>query len=223
MKNFNGFPVQGIDFLRALQTNNNRDWFEQNKPVFKEHLETPAKAFFAAMKEKLVALSDQSMEGKIFRIYRDVRFSKDKTPYNTYIRMSFVGVNKVATACTSNPGFYFSIDPEQVKLGLGCFEFGKESIATYREKVDDEKTGKALDKLINNLIAKNYQVEGPSYKRVPSGYSSDHSRLELLCRKGLSIWSDKISPDQLHDKKLITQCIKEYRAMLPLYNWLKAL
>ena len=86
---FDGFPKAGTKFLKDLEKNNNREWFEENKPIYKTKLETPAKAFKDGMCEALGELTGSLMGGKIYRFYRDVRFSKDKTPYHTHIRMSF--------------------------------------------------------------------------------------------------------------------------------------
>ena len=131
-KTFQGFPKEGITFLQKLERNNNRDWFQDNKQTFKSSLEQPAKTFLEDMSYRLVSLSGSPMTGKIFRIYRDVRFSKDKTPYNPHIRMSFMRETKQKD-CGEQPMFCFSLEPNKLTLGIGCFEFSKK-IQTLSKK-----------------------------------------------------------------------------------------
>ena len=103
---FQGFHQDGWQFLIELQHNNNREWFESQKDRFKNQLETPAKAFMDSM---IGAMAPEfgALMGKVFRIYRDVRFSKDKTPYNTHVRIAFSTAEEKGH-CGLNPAYFFS-------------------------------------------------------------------------------------------------------------------
>jgi uncharacterized protein (TIGR02453 family) len=220
---FAGFPKEGLVFLKNLKRNNNRDWFQENKSTYKTMVDEPAHSFLEAISDNITKLSGVPMAGKVFRIYRDVRFSKDKTPYNTHIRMSFVRSGADKKKCGEAPMFSISIEPEKLFLGLGYFEFSKNVLPSYQKAVAKDSTGKALEKLIVKMNKKGFEFEGPEYKRVPSSFNKDHPRGDLLRRKGLSLWSEDSIPRELHSSKAIDFCINKYRDMLPFYKWLQAL
>ena len=163
------------------------------------------------------------MAGKVFRIYRDIRFSKDKTPYNARVRMSFVRQGADKKKCGEVPMFSISIEPERLMLGLGYFEFSKELLLSYQKAVANVSTGKALEKLMVKMDTKGFDFEGPEYKRVPPGFDKGHPRSNLLRKKGLSLWSEESIPKELYSPKAIDFCIKKYREMLPVYKWLQVL
>lgn len=219
---FEGFPKAGTKFLKDLTKNNNREWFQENKTVYKSALEEPAKAFLDEMCDALGELTGNMMDGKVYRFYRDVRFSKDKTPYNTYIRMSFYEVvgNK---ACGERPAFHFSLEATEVLIGLGFFEFSKELLARYQAAIDDDTSGKALTKALTALTKQGFMLDGEEYKRVPRPYDPEHPRADLLRRKGLTIWSYALKPSDLSDTKAVNTCLKQYKTMMPVFQWLENL
>ena len=226
MKNypkFQGFSKEAIIFLKGLRKNNNRDWFQENKSVYKIMVEEPANSFLEEMSGNLKTLSGAPMDGKVFRIYRDVRFSKDKTPYNAHVRMSFVRQESNKKQCGELPMFSISIEPDKLILGLGYFEFSKDLLMAYQKSVANDATGKSLEKTIVAMDKKGFEIEGATYKRVPSGYPQDHVRSDLLKRKGLTVWTDTSIPKELFSEKAIGFCIKKYRDMLPMYKWLDAI
>ena len=222
---FKGFPQQGITFLRDLRLHNNREWFETNKMIYKEAVEAPAKAFLREMCIKLELIAKGPVEGKIFRIYRDVRFSKDKTPYNTHVRMGFSAIRDDTTGgCSSeSPKFYFSLEPDQLVIGCGIFDFGKEILKVYRDAVIDVKKGSLLIQIVEDLESKNLRMGDPEYKRIPQGYDKNHPRADLLRHKGLAVWQDFDLPRILSTNKAVEFCFKHYKDMLPLYRWLETL
>ena len=120
MSNFTGFPKAGLQFLTDLAANNNRDWFQAHKSDFQNHIQKPAQNFVMDLGEQLQTISSQirydtklSGSGSIMRIYRDIRFSEDKTPYKTHIGIVFwEGAGKK----TENPGFYIGFDAS-INLG----------------------------------------------------------------------------------------------------------
>lgn len=221
---FHGFPKETIPFLMNLRCNNNREWFEAHKASHKEYVDLPAKMFLADMQDKLEGLTKHPMSGKIFRIHRDIRFSKDKTPYNAYIHILFYCSDKMQKDCGDKPAFFFSLDPDKVTVGVGNFEFPRETLVSYREAVADNTTGGKLQKLLSGYTAKQgFRLDEPELKRVPTGYDKDHLRETLLRRKGLVIWHEHTPGERPASTEPSGFIMTPYKAMMPLYHWLEAL
>jgi len=212
---FSGFTKNGLTFLRDLEANNNREWFQSHKAIFQQELEMPAKEFLAEMSRQIEQRYSVSIKAKIFRIYRDVRFSKDKTPYNPYIRMAFVDTSPTA----NNRAFYFSYAPSSLILGVGCTVFDNAALEKYRAAVDDVKRGEELDAILEGFAAKGFRLEEPELKRVPAGFDKYHVRENLLRRKGLRIWYDGTA-DEVAGPEAIDNCLNHFERMIPLFNWL---
>ncbi len=189
MTNFSGFPVAGLQFLTNLQQNNNREWFEANKPTYTEHLLNPALEFIGVFGERLHTLHDDitydlrtNGSGSLMRIYRDTRFSKDKTPYKTNLGIFFWRGNRKKM---ENPGYFVHIDAEGARVYAGLYGFSKAQLEAYREAVDDEQRGPALQAAAEAVFDDDYPVMGREYKRVPRGYDAAHPRADLLRHKSL--------------------------------------
>jgi uncharacterized protein (TIGR02453 family) len=225
MPSFLGFPAEGLGFLEGLAQNNNREWFEAHKSDYRAYLLEPAQAFVVALGERLKLLSPEIVydtrtngSGSIMRIYRDLRFSKDKTPYNANLRVVFwQGAGKK----TENPGFFFGMDPHGAALYGGMYGFPKPVLTAYQAAVANEKTGAELEAALESLRkAGVYEIGGERYKRVPRGYDADHARADLLRYKGLHVRSPQIEPSVLTTPELVEVCFEHCRAMAPLHHWL---
>lgn len=222
---FEGFPKQTLTFLRGLTKNNDKEWFDAHRDEYDQFYIAPAKAFVAAMGEQLTKLSpgvqaEPKVNGSIFRINRDVRFSKDKTPYKNHLDLWFwEGEDRKQ----GSSGFYFRLLPTQVMLGTGMHGFPKPVLESYRAAVDDDATGKKLVALQKKLAKAGYPLEGPGYKKVPRGYDADHPRAELLkfdrLHCGITL---KLGPE-LHTRKFVTACSAHWKKMNPLHQWLLGL
>ena len=221
MTAFEGFPKAGLAFLAGLTDNNNREWFNENKATFKSALEQPAQAFLAEMIERLPKITGEPVAGKIFRIYRDVRFSADKTPYNTHLRIGFVGQGKRRGQRAIDASFYFSLEPEKIIFGAGCLHLSKAGLDAYRQAVDRDEDGETLTRVIESLTAQGLTLNDPNLKKVPQGYAADHPRAALLKHKGVTIWRELASCDDLPSARFIDVTLENYRTMAPLYGWLK--
>ncbi|MFV1981777.1 MAG: DUF2461 domain-containing protein, partial [Rhodothermia bacterium] len=175
---FEGFPPSALQFFADLKQNNDRDWFNANKSTYLNEVVEPAKAFILALGGMLTDLNpgvnyDTRMNGagSMFRIYRDVRFSKDKSPYKTHLGMVFwLGSGKK----TESPAFYVGMSNEGAGVHGGMWRFQKETLAAYRAAVDDPSTGDELAEIIENLRSAGYEVGGYTYKRVPRGVDPEH-------------------------------------------------
>jgi uncharacterized protein (TIGR02453 family) len=222
---FPGFPSQALRFLEDLERNNEREWFQAHKDHYLEHVLAPAQEFVFALGERLKTISEgitydtrTNGSGSIMRIYRDLRFSKDKRPYNTRLRLFFwEGERKKM----ENPGFFLRIDPSGVELYAGTHRFVKPFLTAYREAVADDQLGTELEATIRTLTdAGPYVIGGQHYKRVPRGYDADHPRADLLRYNGLHAHSPAISPELITAPELVDVCFEHLRNMAPLHHWL---
>ena len=222
---FSGFPEECLQFFDDLRKNNNREWFQEHKQNYTNYVLEPAKEFVLVLGDKLKSISkgilyDTRMSGigSVLRIYRDMRFSKDKTPYNIRLRIRFwEGSGKKG----ENPGFFFGMDANGAHLYGGLHMFTKPVLASYRDAVIDDKLGKELDKVLKSLKkAGDYEIGGDQYKRVPRGYDASHKRATWLKYKGLHVLSPKMEPKVLTKPKLVDICFEHCKAMFPLHEWL---
>ena len=222
---FTGFPPETITFFNELKANNDKLWFKARKAEFDAAVIAPARSFVIALASRLQELSpgiigDPRIDGSIFRIYRDTRFSKDKTPYKTNLGIFlWEGADK-KMAC---PGFYFHLAPPTLMFGVGLYMFDKPQMEAYRHSVDHEVHGAELEKIEEALAAAGYWLGGKKYKRVPRGYDKDHPRGELLKYGGLHAGRELPVPEEFYSESLIDLCAGEFERLLPLHRWLLAM
>ena len=160
-------------FFKQLAKNNNREWFEQHKPEFKA-LETEVKQFGEALKDKLNQ-HDSIDRFKVFRIYRDVRFSKDKTPYKTHF-----GLTWHRTKPEFRGGYYLHLKPDDIFLACGFWDPAPADLKRIRQEIDLD--GDEYRNLINAPAFKNTwgALQGNAVKTAPKGYAKDHPDIDLL-------------------------------------------
>ncbi len=152
------------------------------------------------------------------RIYRDLRFSKDKTPYNPNLRVVFwEGAGKR----TENPGFFFGMDAGGAVLYGGMHTFTKPLLRAYQDAVAEDELGTQLEAALASVrSAGDYPVGGEQYKRVPRGYDPAHPRADRLRYKGLHVRSPLIQSDALTTPELVDICFEHCHNMAPLHHWL---
>ena len=221
---FEGFPRELVTFLQELKQNNNRAWFQDHKEEFNRAVISPAQDFVEAMGERLRTLSPTVVadtrangSGSIFRIYRDIRFSKDKTPYKTHLGMFFWDGNRKKM---ENPGFYFHIEPPKLLLAAGFHQFPKPMLEVYRDSVVHPEHGPALAKAVEQVAASGpYEIGERHYKRVPRGYDPDHEYADYLRFRGLGVSIETVIPDELFTPELVNYCFDRYRDMFPIHRW----
>ena len=222
---FVGFPKEGLQFLRDLSANNNRDWFKTHEQSYRDNLLEPARLFVIDLGQRLKSIipgisydPQTNGAGSIMRIYRDIRFSKDKTPYNTYLRIIFwEGPLKK----TENPGIYFSMDADEAVIYMGVHIFTKEQLDAFRQAVLDRGLGSELVQALADVqAAGDYETGGATYKRVPAGYPAEHARAQYLLYTGLYAMSPKIKPELFTQPALVDVCFEHCRNMAPIHHWL---
>ena len=212
---FPGFPKEAVKFLSDLNANNTRDWFTANKVTYEAAIKQPAAGFCEAMSARLEKMTGTPCKSKIFRIHRDLRFSKDKTPYNAHLHISFTP----ETGQTSPPCWFFGLEPNRIVLGGGTFGFDKQALDAFRERVDGPD-GKKLTKLLEKLETKGARTGEPDLKRVPSGYAQDHPHADLLRRKGISAWLDIKDTKSASSPEFVASCHQNFKMLKPVHQWL---
>ncbi len=220
---FNGYFPETLTFLTELAANNNKSWFESHRKDYDVYVMEPSRAFVIAIGERLRELApkvmaDPRVNKSIFRIYRDVRFSKDKTPYKTNLALWFpVGQGG---AKFDHPGYYFHLEADNLMLGAGIHRFSKPLLKTYRDAVINPELGPSLVKAIISVTDKKYTVGEETYKRVPRGYDPDHKLAEFLRYGGLTTGLDLGIPPELHTRQIVDYCFERFQDMAPIVDWL---
>ncbi len=217
---FPGYPAGTLEFLRGLRANNNRDWFKAHDAAYKGQYVEPAKDFVVAAGEALRAFvpsieAQPKVVGSIFRINRDTRFSRDKTPYKDHLDIWFwEGERKRAVS-----GFFVRLSPDYIGLGAGCHGFDPARLKAFRAAVAGPSSGAALVQIVEEIEAEGYGLGGHHYKRPPRGFSADGRAAELLLFNALFVHTDEpvelaTTPDYL------PRCIEHWRRLAPLHRWL---
>ena len=218
---FAGFPRDAMQFWHELAAEMNRDWFGANKQRYEDAWVTPMTKLLAEVRDKLASAYKpvKLSEPKVLRIYRDVRFSKDKQPYKTHIGAVIALAGK-RMQDGGSAAMYVHIGVEEEFVGVGTYFFDPQQLARWR-KVVAGKEGANLAKLVHKLRAAGYQVGGhDDYKRVPKPYAEDHPRAELLKMKGLTGGFPDMPRGMLHKPELVGWLVAHGKAMAPLVSWL---
>lgn len=222
MSTFDGFPQDALTFFHELVTNNERTWFDANKARFQASVQCPAQAFVEALGDRLQTIAPAirydtrlNGSGSIMRIYRDVRFSPDKSPYKTNMGIVWWQGEGKKTEC---PAFYFHLEAGSVWMGGGLYSFP--DLERYRRAVDAERTGSQLEQIVAELAANGLPIQGDRYVRTPGEYGADHPRSELLKFKGLIVSSAGMPVEVVTSPKLVQACFEVCQQMLPLHRWL---
>ena len=224
MTNFNGFTSETFQFFADITENNNKEWFTANKKRYQEHVQQPAQLFIESLGERLKTLSDGirystalNGSGSMLRIYRDVRFSKDKTPYKTNLGISWwEGHGKKM----QSPGYFFHLDKDGAWIAGGLYMFPKDVVDPYRRAVLNDFFGPRLEDIIAESEASGYPIYShQQYKKVPRGYDADHPRAELLKHKGLIVDSKPIPKDVLMTPQIVETAFEHCKHIYPLQHW----
>lgn len=207
-------PTELFDFFRELAANNDREWFAENKKRYEAQVKGPLLDFINAFAPKLEAISGQIVAdsrpngGSMFRIYRDTRFSKDKTPYKTHAALQF---RHAAGKDVHAPGFYLHLEPGSVFMGAGLWRPETKHATAIREAIleDPARWKKATRK---KAFADHFELRGESLKRRPKMVDSDdHPLIEDLKRKDFIAVHD-FEPAAPHESGFLTAFAARCRA-----------
>jgi uncharacterized protein (TIGR02453 family) len=214
---FPGFPPEALKFLRALKRNNNREWFQARKETFDTKLRAPMEQLVEAINAELLKFAPEHINDpkhSIYRIYRDTRFSEDKTPYKTHLGAIFPrrGLGK-----QSSSGFYFHLAPDEVAVGMGMYLPDKDGLRKTRLWMAENhaafrKAAKKPEKLLGAL-------QGDSLTRTPKGFDPAHPADDLVKMKSWLYWS-KMEPEVAETPQLLKEILQRFRAGAPVVEML---
>lgn len=200
---FRGWPVEALEFFEGLAADNSKAYWQRNKGVYDAAVRAP-------MEELLAELAPEFGEGRIFRPYRDIRFSRDKSPYKTQIG-AMVGDG------------YVQLTAEGLAVGSGMWEMAPDQLERYRAAVSEGRSGGKLARLVVEARAIGLDVMGHEVlKTAPKGYPKDHPRIELLRYKGLVAWREWPAGAWLGTRRAKERVVEFLRDSQPLNGWLRA-
>ena len=200
---FGGWTDEALAFYEGLEADNSKSYWTSRKAVYDEQVRRP-------MEELADVLAGEFGEAKIFRPYRDIRFSADKTPYKTHIGATIGG------------NAYVQFSADGLGTGAGMWHFEAEQLARYRAAVAADASGERLTKIIAAIEKDGYEVHGhDSLKSAPRGYPADHPRVVLLRHKGLTSWRHWTPGPWLATAEAKERVLAFQRASAPLVDWLR--
>jgi len=212
------FTPQTFRFLQDLEKNNNRSWFQENKSRYEKDIKEPALQFIEDFEPKLAKISPHFHAGRrsFFRIYRDTRFSKDKSPYKTH-----AGIQFRHEACGNDvhaPGFYLHIEPGHSGVGCGIWRPDSKSLLQIREAIVEEpakwKRAKGAKR-----FNETFELGGDSLKTAPRGFDKEHPLVEDLRRKDFVGWT-KLSQKTVTSPDFLDDFAATCGAAVPFQRWL---
>lgn len=196
---FTGFGEYAVEFYDGLEADNSKAYWTDQRAVYESDVKAPMQALLAVLEPEFGA-------GKIFRPYRDVRFSTDKTPYKTH--------------CGATVGpFYVQVGADGLMAAGGYYQMASDQVARFRTAVDDDRRGTDLQKRLAS-IENAVEVRGEMLKTRPRGFDPGHPRIDLLRHK--SLFGSRTWPpdDTLHETGAIDRVVAAWRALTPLVEWL---
>lgn len=219
---YGGFPREIIKFYRDLGKNNSKAWFEKHREEYENFVMNPAREFVRDMGGALAGISpgiiaDPRVNQSIFKIHRDVRFSRDKTPLKTHLGLWFWEGERSRMECS---GYYLQLEADGIMLGAGAYEFSRDVLKEYRDSVVHREHGAALAKAAKKVRAKGYYIGGEHYKKVPHGYDPAHPNAEFLINNGMYAGYNGKIPAELFTDRFTDFCLERFRDMAPIHRWL---
>ena len=208
-------PKEALSFLLQLQQNNDRDWFNDHKAEFKS-IESEMKDFYKEVELKL-QLHDQIEKTKAFRIYRDIRFSKDKTPYKTNFGASFTRRKPELRG-----GYYVHIQPENKSfIAVGFWNPHKDDL--YRIRKEVEMDAEEVKEILQQKELKKYwgEVEGERLKTSPKGFDKEHPAIDLLNLKQWT-FTQKFTDKEVIATDFAENIDKHFQAIRPFFDYMSS-
>jgi uncharacterized protein (TIGR02453 family) len=199
---FRGWPAEALEFYEGLLADNTKTYWLEHKTTYEDKVRAPMVALLAE-------LEPEFGPAKIYRPYRDVRFSKDKSPYKTQIAASF------------DRGGYVKLSADGLGAGSGMYMFTPEQLRRWRDAIADDHSGAALVAVLDELAGKDVAVSSHDMlARVPAGYPREHPRADLLRYKDLVAWRDWPVAAWLGTAKARTRIEEFFRICAPVNDWL---
>ncbi len=228
------FTPHTLRFLRALARHNDREWFHAHKADYEQHVKLPCLALVSDLALPLRSISEvlvadpRPVGGSLFRIHRDIRFSRDKQPYKTYAGMSFFHRATRAQARGGDaagepgrldaPGLYLHLEPGASFIGGGIWHPQPRTLKRIRDfMIDNPQSWKHATR--RRSFAADFALSGDALVRAPKGYRPDHELVDDLKRKDI-VASAPLSDADLLSTSLASLLVRRYKLMAPLLEWL---
>jgi uncharacterized protein (TIGR02453 family) len=202
---FRGWPDAALDFFRGIEVDNTKTYWTEHRSTYEADVKAPFEALSELVAEEFGPL-------KLTRPYRDIRFSKDKSPYKTRAYATGEG--------EGGERYYVAISPTGLTAGSGYWMMSDDQLARFRVAVDDDAAGAELEDTVAGMRAARLDTAGDSLKTAPRGYRRDHPRIELLRHKGLAGVRDFEPAGWLHTAGAARRVTDTWRAAAPLNAWL---
>ncbi|MEM7733738.1 MAG: DUF2461 domain-containing protein [Pseudomonadota bacterium] len=218
-----GFTEETFAYLADLERNNSKDWFEANRTRYDAHWKTAGLDFVAELSERMAKLepslrAEARLNGSLRRINRDVRFSKDKSPYNARLHLVFWAGNHP----NRSPGLHLVLQPDGVGYGAGQWGIDPARLGVLRQRIIDEEEGETLQKALGAAATVDCTMGAPDLARVPKGFSVDNERSGFLRYKGFVARTKDTLADRsvLLDAGAADWVMMVGAALMPLIRWL---
>ena len=217
------FTQDTFDFLADLDANNSKNWFDANRERYEAHWKGAALGFIAGISQKMAALDPPldavpKLNGSLRRINRDVRFSKDKSPYNARLHMIFWN----GSHPNRSPAVHFVLNPRGVGYGAGQFGFQPAELAAIRTRIADPSDGDDLIAALDAASAVGCQMGEPDLARLPRGFDAQGRRAELLRHKAIvaRTFDRDAPPEAVIGDEATGWVMETTTALMPLVRWL---
>ncbi len=221
MSNFKGFPQDTFKFLKELSKNNNREWFADNKARYEQSFLDPSLELIRQLEKPLAKVAPllrveaKKMGGSLMRIYKDTRFSNDKTPYKTNIGIQF---RHSAGKDVHAPGIYFHVATDECFVGAGIWKPAAEPLKQIREHIVANPT-EYKKAITNKKFAERYSLFDDRLKSAPRGYAKDDPLIDELRRRSF-IGGANLTQAQVQSKELVELIIERVRVARPMMQFL---
>ena len=203
---FTGWPAAALEFFEGLEADNSREYWQAHKPVYDADVRAPMEAL-------ATALEPEFGPATLFRPYRDVRFSSDKTPYKTQVA--------AVLGDTGDGAYYVQLSADGLMTGAGLHVMTPGQVTRLRAAIDDERSGTALEEIVDDLAGAGFEVGGEPLKTAPRGYPKDHPRIALLRYRSCFVLRRHKPARWLGSASAVDRVRSDWTAARPLVDWLR--
>ncbi len=219
--NFKGFSKKGIEFLKDVEKNNTKEWFETHRHIWQKEIRDKSISFVLEMGETLQILEPtinfEPKTGKsLFKIYRDTRFSKDKTPIKSKIGHIFWQGDDHKMQSSS---FYLHYNKDSYFIASGIRAFKPPLLKKYREYIKNQNHAKTLHDILKEIQNKGYSLPEDRYKRVPKEFDDDFEYKEITLFKSMFAYKEFTIDEVFFSQKIVDRCFTIYKDLHPLQKW----
>jgi uncharacterized protein (TIGR02453 family) len=221
---FVGMPDEGLAFLEDLEEQNSKEFFDTHRQLFKEQVQAPFAALVEAATTRLRRSAPDLGQPKLFRIYRDLRFSKDKTPYKTSMSASVPHRSpSEGEGRGVDTGYYVNVGPAGLYAAAGLYHPSRPELERIRAAVADPDTGGELEAILRRAAGKGLVPWLNPLQRMPRPWPADHPRAELLRARNFILNRPHERAPWLLTAELLDRLVADWQAMVPFNRWLERL